>query len=57
MAQLVGLVKEGNEQLVYRPVKALYGLRQALRDWYANLSKILERIGFVKCPYEHWCLR
>lgn len=39
--------------MVYKLVKALYGLRQASRAWYAKLSKVLEKIGFVKCPYEH----
>ncbi|KAL8112462.1 hypothetical protein AgCh_019968 [Apium graveolens] len=48
-----GFVKKGNEQLVYRIVKALYGLRQAPRAWYAKLSKCLEELGFIPCPYEH----
>ena len=33
--------------------KALYGLRQAPRAWYAKLNKCLESLGFVRCPYEH----
>lgn len=48
-----GFVKEGQEHLVYKLIKALYGLRQAPRAWYAKLSKCLERLGFVKCPFEH----
>lgn len=34
-------------------VKALYGLRQAPRAWYAKLSKCLIELGFERCPYEH----
>lgn len=48
-----GFVKHGKENLVYKLVKALYGLRQALRAWYARLSKYLQSLGFSKCPYEH----
>ncbi|KAL8112473.1 hypothetical protein AgCh_019977 [Apium graveolens] len=48
-----GFMKKGNKQLVYRLVKALYGLRQAPRAWYAKLSKCLEELGFIRCPYEH----
>lgn len=48
-----GFVKKGKEHLFYRLVKALYGLRQAPRAWYAKFSKCLEELGFVRCPYEH----
>lgn len=53
VAQPEGYVKENKEHMVYRLVKALYGLRQAPRAWYAKLSKCLEQLGFTKCPYEH----
>ncbi|KAL8145519.1 hypothetical protein AgCh_003617 [Apium graveolens] len=48
-----GFVKKGQEQLVYKLIKALYGLRQAPRAWYTKLSKCLKELGFVRCPYEH----
>ncbi|KAL8105893.1 hypothetical protein AgCh_029627 [Apium graveolens] len=48
-----GFVKEGEEHLVYRLHKALYGLRQAPRAWYSKLNRCLEELGFSKCPYEH----
>lgn len=48
-----GFVKEGQEHMVYKLFKALYGLRQAPRAWYAKLSKCLEKLGFIKCPFEH----
>nr|GEX37970.1 hypothetical protein [Tanacetum cinerariifolium] len=33
---------------VYKVVKALYGLHQASRDWYATLSTFLERSGYIR---------
>lgn len=48
-----GFVKEGQENLVYRLFKVLYGLRQAPRAWYSKLNSCLESLGFVRCPYEH----
>lgn len=53
VTQPEGFVKKNKEHLVYRLIKALYGLRQAPRAWYARLSKYLEKLGFTKCPYEH----
>lgn len=48
-----GFVKENEEHKVYQLIKALYGLCQAPRAWYAKLNKCLKGLGFVKCPYEH----
>lgn len=48
-----GFEKENQEHKVYRLLKALYGLRQAPRAWYARLNNYLLSIGFVKCPHEH----
>lgn len=53
VTQPEGFFKEVQEHLVYRLIKALYGLRQAPRAWYAKLNKCLEDLGFVRCPYEH----
>lgn len=38
---------------MYKLVKALYGLRQAPRAWYAKLNYYLLELGFARCPYEH----
>lgn len=51
--QQEGFVKRGHEHLVYRLLKALYGLRQAPRAWYSKLNKCLIEIGFERCPYEN----
>ena len=48
-----GFEKEGEEHKVYKLSKALYGLRQAPRAWYARLSIYLVKLGFTKCPFEH----
>lgn len=53
VTQPEGFVKENKEHMVYKLIKALYGLRQAPRAWYTRLSKYLEKLGFTKCPYEH----
>lgn len=38
---------------MYKLKKALYGLRQAPRAWYSKLSKSLEDMGLIRCPYEY----
>lgn len=48
-----GFVKEGKEHMVYKLIKALYGLRQAPRAWYSKLNSYLESLGFKKCSSEH----
>lgn len=53
VTQPEGFVKKGKEHLVCRLKKALYGLHQEPRAWYSKLSKCLEELGFVRCPYEH----
>lgn len=53
VSQPKGYAKEGREHMVYRLLKALYGLRQAPRAWYARLNQYLLKLGFVKCPFEH----
>lgn len=53
VSQPEGFIQKGKETLVYKLIKALYGLRQAPRAWYAKLNRCLEELGFERCPYEH----
>jgi hypothetical protein len=53
VAQPPGFVVAGQEQKVLRLVKALYGLRQAPRAWYAKLDSSLDSLGFRRCAYDH----
>ena len=53
VAQPKGFKIAGQEHLVYKLSKALYGLRQAPRAWYAKLNSCLLSLGFSRCPYEH----
>lgn len=50
VTQPEGVVKDGKEQLVYKLRKAIYGLRQVPRAWYAKLNSYLEELGFFVAP-------
>ena len=51
--QPAGYEKKNKEGHVLRLRKALYGLRQAPRAWYAKLDVSLMSLGFKRCPMEH----
>lgn len=44
--------KMGQEHLVYKLKKALYGLRQAPRAWYEKLNTYLKELGYNRCSHE-----
>ncbi|GKF70251.1 putative ribonuclease H-like domain-containing protein, partial [Tanacetum coccineum] len=46
VSQPPGLLDPKYPQKVYKVVKALYGLHQALRAWYATLSTFLLKNGY-----------
>ncbi|GJW27283.1 putative ribonuclease H-like domain-containing protein [Tanacetum coccineum] len=46
VSQPPGFVDPDHPKKVYKVVKALYGLHQALRAWYATLSTFLEKHGY-----------
>ena len=53
-----GYIKKGEEHLVCRLLKSLYGLKQASRNWNKEHTKFLELIGFKQlrsedCIYFH----
>jgi hypothetical protein len=45
--------KKGEEHMVYRLNKAIYGLRQAPRAWNTKLVTTLKRLGFSQSPLEN----
>lgn len=53
VTQPPGFVRDGHEHKVLRLHKALYGLRQAPRAWYAKLDDTLLSLGFQKNKSEH----
>ncbi|GKC51535.1 putative ribonuclease H-like domain-containing protein, partial [Tanacetum coccineum] len=48
VAQPPSFVNPDHLKKVYKVVKALYGLHQALRAWYATLSTFLEELGYIR---------
>ncbi|GJR40378.1 putative ribonuclease H-like domain-containing protein, partial [Tanacetum coccineum] len=48
VSQPPGFVDPGHPNKVYKVVKALYGLHQAPRAWYATLSTFLEKHGYKR---------
>ena len=53
VAQPLGFVVAGEEQKVLCLIKALYGLRQAPRAWYAKLDASLASLGLQRSTSEH----
>ncbi|GKF06181.1 putative ribonuclease H-like domain-containing protein [Tanacetum coccineum] len=48
VSQPPGFVDPDHPKKVYKVVKALYGLHQAPRAWYATLSTFLEKYGYKR---------
>jgi len=49
-----GVLKPGQDGKVLRLTKGLYGLKQAGRGWYLEMSRVfLEELGFVKSAVDH----
>ncbi|GJV64437.1 putative ribonuclease H-like domain-containing protein [Tanacetum coccineum] len=55
MAQPPGFVDPDHPTKVYKVVKALYGLHQAPRAWYATLSTFLEKHGYKRGTIDKTC--
>jgi hypothetical protein len=48
VSQPLGFIIKGEEDKVLHLIKALYGLRQMLRAWYAKLDASLVELGFQR---------
>ena len=53
MAQPEGFVEPGQEHLVCRLKKSLYGLKQSPRQWYQKLHETFTSMGFKRCPSDN----
>lgn len=53
VVQPPGFVADGDAHRVLKLRKALYGLHQAPRAWYAKLDDTLSKLGFERSPLEH----
>jgi hypothetical protein len=53
MAQPEGFVEKGNEELVCKLHKSLYGLKQASRSWYHKIDGELVGLGFTRSQADH----
>ena len=52
MQQLEGFIKEGQEHLVCKLKKSIYGLKQASRYWNIRFDQVIQSYGFDQCPSE-----
>ncbi|KAL5733960.1 hypothetical protein ACOSP7_031821 [Xanthoceras sorbifolium] len=55
MRQPEGFKEAGKENLVCRLKKSLYGLKQALRQWYKKFDSFMSSSGFTRCQADHCC--
>ncbi|KAL7284965.1 hypothetical protein ACG7TL_000054 [Trametes sanguinea] len=53
MRQPPGSAASGQEHLVCRLKKTLYGLKQAGRGWYKTLSDAMADMGLLRCASDH----
>jgi hypothetical protein len=53
MVQPEGFVKPGEEHLVCKLIKSLYGLKQSSRAWNKKLHVELTKRGFTRCEADH----
>jgi hypothetical protein len=48
MKQPEGYVEEGEEDLVFKLNKSIYGLKQSSRCWYNTIDQFLKNSGYVQ---------
>ncbi|GJR87473.1 retrovirus-related pol polyprotein from transposon TNT 1-94 [Tanacetum coccineum] len=56
MTQPEGFQSAGKEEnLVCKLKKSLYGLKQALKQWYLKFNSFMQRAGYKRCDMDHCC--
>jgi len=55
MTQPEGFEVSGKANLVCKLHKSLYGLKQALRQWYKKFNEFMSNSGFNRCDMDHCC--
>jgi hypothetical protein len=53
MEQPEGFNQPGQEHLVCKLKKSLYGLKQSLRQWYKRFDSYMIKIGYRRCEYDY----
>jgi hypothetical protein len=53
MKQPEGFVVKGKKDLVCKPKRSLYGLKQSPRMWYQKSDTYILTLGFVRSKYDH----
>ena len=53
MSQPEGFIPKGQESLVCRLKKPLYGLKQSPRQWYRKLNELFVELGFKRIQSDH----
>ncbi|CAL9011160.1 unnamed protein product [Prunus brigantina] len=52
MKQPDGFIQKGEEELVCRLQKSIYGLKQASRQWYLKFDEVVKSQGFIDNPLD-----